>query len=325
MVLLWTLGFYYADLINWHMPLYDAPFILLGLECHQLNVLFQLCACHTPTSINNRPRMRLWPAICTRRQCERDKTTSSSRGTQKGGELSELRLQDTQNQTVCQLAGQKVLHIKGTQLRLPHLFVTFSLILRSFCPISFSLWEKRKYTTALHSSLLVFCFNFTWQHRKLFRFLLLKCVKPLRPAFQNVGLLWVCGCICAIVLQDTWLSWTVEWACYCFCHQFIVQFVFFASRLPFSAVCLPGNLVHWTFVCQLGLATAWNGVGAFWPIFCPLDLALFDFDVRPLVIRWMANNCLRVFQKHVWVGPTNILIYKHSSEFQLSWCRFWLI
>jgi len=40
-------------------------------------------------------------------------------------------------------------------------------------------------------------------------------------------------------------------AVYCFCHQFIVQFVFFASRLPFSAVCLPGNLVHWTFVCLL--------------------------------------------------------------------------
>lgn len=70
--------FLFADLINCHMPLYDVPFILAGLDCHQANVLFQLCACHTPTSINNRHRMRLWPAICSRRQCERDKTGRDS-------------------------------------------------------------------------------------------------------------------------------------------------------------------------------------------------------------------------------------------------------
>jgi len=43
-------------------------------------------------------------------------------------------------QTVCQLAEQKVLHIKGTQLCLPHLFITFSLIQFPFPipPLNFS-------------------------------------------------------------------------------------------------------------------------------------------------------------------------------------------
>jgi len=62
-------------------------------------------------------------------------------------EDSELGIQDTQTQTVCQLAEQKVLHIKGTQLCLPHLFITFSLIQFPFPippSISLSLWEKAK-------------------------------------------------------------------------------------------------------------------------------------------------------------------------------------
>jgi len=55
-------------------------------------------------------------------------------------EDSELGIQDTQTQTVCQLAEQKVLHIKGTQLCLPHLFITFSLIQFPFPipPLNFS-------------------------------------------------------------------------------------------------------------------------------------------------------------------------------------------
>lgn len=246
----------------------------IQLECHQLNVLFQLCvATHQRAKTIDTGCVYGQPFVAGDKAKE-IKRPIGRQGRILGGESRGL----TTPIPILFVNWQKpkVLHLKkDTQLCLLHLLIAFALPIYGTSiathPYIYDICPSRTESESISyvdGPLPVFCFNFTWQLRKLFRFLLLKCVKPLRHAFQKGRR--------APVYSRVYEVWGCGWrVVYCFCHQFILQFVFFC-RVAFTnffsfhfflAACFLGNLFHWTFVCLLGSPV--NGMKRFVLLFSP--------------------------------------------------------
>jgi len=204
------------------------PSYCRGLECHQPNVLFQLCACHTPTSINNRPRMRLWPAICTRRQCESPcwYFVSISLGS------------------------------------IENCFDFYCLSALNPCAMHSKQWGEG---WGLVGGIYTYI-----------------CPK----GHIGFGELGIGECVggasgCVLFLPSIYRAVCI------FCQSSSFFGCLFARKSGSLDICLP------------------VGRGRFESFFfrCPLDLVLFDFDVRPLVIRWIENNCLRNYSRSCLAWP----------------------
>lgn len=279
MMVLWVLGFYLAelaDLINWHMALYDVPFTWLhSTRMSSAECPFSIMRCHTPTSKNNRHRMRLWPAICSRRQGERDKTTHSRAGAHPWRGIQKAH--DTHTHTVCQLAkAESIAFKKGhTTLLAPLTYSIRTPYIRHFHThihthtIFVPLERKAKVFPTLTALCQYFVSISLGSSENCFDFYCLSALNPCAMHSKKADqLLCTVECMkCGPVGGELCIVFAINLSCslYFFAESPLPIFCF----LPFffSAACFLGNLFHWTFVCLLGSPV--NGMKRFVLLFSP--------------------------------------------------------